>query len=185
MSEGLTLGDIIKEFQSIYKKLLDMLITAYSYSPHTLLIDLDSYIRSHADIDDLCKRELEGKGYETNFQKARAVLDFCRHETLPYIVRALDSLIEINQKIDKGKIVDIINLFAHPIEEITKHVVNGWFVETSRRIGKLSPYLFDNYNLFKEKWNSALNDIERVARMFGLNISIGIRAKELGVQVQP
>jgi len=79
--------------------------------------------------------------------------------------------------------LNITNLLTEPLNEITKSVINGWFVATSRKIGSMEANLFDNYNVFKEKWNSLLNEIEIRMGRFGLKIMIDQRAKELGVSV--
>jgi len=81
------------------------------------------------------------------------------------------------------KAENIIKLLTQPLNQITKQIINGWFVKNAREVGKLRGDIFDNYNIFKERWNSMLNEIESRMGRFGLTVKIDERAKELGVPV--
>ncbi len=180
-SEELSLGELIKELQDVYHKLLDMCTLGYTYSPQALISSLDSSVRSREEWSSLDQEKKTS--YLSSYSHSFGMLEFYRDRVLPSIVKVLDSFIEIESKVPKDTMLNITNLLTEPLNEITKSVINGWFVATSRKIGSMEANLFDNYNVFKEKWNSLLNEIEIRMGRFGLKIMIDQRAKELGVSV--
>jgi len=180
-SEELALGELIKDLQDVYHKLLNILSTSYTYSAHALISSLDSSVRSKEEWRSLDQEKKTS--YLNSYNYCFSMLDFYRDRVLPSTVKVLDSLIDIESKMPKDKISNITALLTEPLNEITKSVINDWFVATSRKIGSVEANLFDNYNIFKEKWNSLLNEIEIRMGRFGLKIMVDQRAKELGVSV--
>jgi len=180
-SSEIRLGELIKELQDIYKKLWDLVITQYSYSPSTLISNFDSWIRSGTRWCSMS--EEEKNSYRKSYEETSLLFDFYRDYVLNPTITAFDSLIDVTSNVDKMKAENIIKLLTQPLNQITKQIINGWFVKNAREVGKLRGDIFDNYNIFKERWNSMLNEIESRMGRFGLTVKIDERAKELGVPV--
>jgi len=180
-SEELPLSELIKEIRDLYHNFQDMLTTKYSFSPRNLIRELDSWVRNREEWRS--SDEEKKSSYYVSYYSSLSVLDFYRDYVLSLIVKAFDSLIDIESKISKLKAENLINLLTQPLNGITNKVINDWFVKTSRKSGSIEANLFDNYNMFKEKWNSLLNEVEVRMGRLGLEVRIDERAKDSNVPV--
>ena len=142
-STELSLGELIKELQDIYHKILDMLTTAYTYSPTSLISMLDSWVKSREEWASL--DEGEKSQFLISYNRCTGILDFYRNRVLPVTVQALDSLISIESKVTPSEIENIVRLLTDPLNEFTRDIINGWIVETARKCRTVKARFFDNY----------------------------------------
>ena len=184
MSQEVNLSEIIKELQPYYRKLYSPLLKGRNYSLLELINRLNGWVHSrHWDSMDESSRHTYNEGLKSVIAK----VDFFTGKIFYLLVSALDSLVDANIKLAPEKVNSFLNLLVRPLDTITEEAINRWFVDTARTVckGELKAEIYDDYNIFKNKWNNALDEIENVCDRFGLDVRAEKRAKDLGVKVAP
>ena len=176
----LKLGDVIREFKDLCKMAYDIVSVKGSYSPRMLIERFDSWIVSTKEYDEM--RPEAKETYKRCRDVSLALIE--TYEIMLYLVlETFTALENVEEKIGIKNAEKIVKLLAEPLRGITVKIVNEWLVKYARIIGKLREECFDDYNVFKEKWNKLLSELEARAERLGMTVKIDVRAKELGVPV--
>jgi len=74
----------------------------------------------------------------------------------------LDSLIKAGHQIPRTCYERLLEAFALPLNRITDQIINRELVELVRDLKPVPRDLADEYNMFKEKWNKLLGDVQEL-----------------------
>jgi len=157
----------------------ELLNSAYVYSLQSLIADTARFIQS-----SLTGLSPEGKiKIRVEADMLSKILEIYNNECFLTLLTFLDILRVTGEEVSKEHAEKIFNRVIYWMRKITNDIINDWLVAKFREAGKINAKIFDNYNIFKDKWNSLLNKLEQEASKYGLSISYLERAKEPGVPV--
>jgi len=181
--EEIVIETIARDFLNVYRELYYIVESiGLSYSPKAIIQGFDRWFKNQDYFRTM--NEDQRIDYLINYKVAEELLNFYS-DILHLNMKALEALLKIKEgeKMRRDKIKDLVVYpFVRPLERITRKIINEWFVKIVRKIGKIDSPLFDNYNVFREKWNSIINEVEKIARSYGLDLRLEERVKELGVR---
>ena len=171
--------EVFDRLANICRRFMELLTNGRSYSLVNLFRSLYQFAAQYRELSEDVRSEVKVK-----HDMSHEVINFASHYGLYPLYVLFDVMSKLEGKLDKDDVKRVFNALISPIKRLTNDVINEWLVKTARKLGVVSEEFFDNYNVFKDKWNSLLNELEKEASIADIEISLDIRAKELGVTVK-
>jgi len=177
--ESIKVEYLFERLIQLCKEVIDELFSEATYGLPRLIEDTARFVVSTSTT-----LSLEGKAkIKTEGIMLKEYLIKLRDYYLYAIILILQSMSKLIKEMDKKDVEKITSHVASCFEEITRSIINGWLVKRIREVRKVKEEIFDNYSVFKDKWNSLLNELEKVTSEHSVEIKRLEPAKELGVTI--